>query len=218
MTRVKICGITSLKDLETVTRLGADAVGVITGIPSSQRNVAIEKAKTLIENAPMFTKTILVIAPRSAEEAFEVCNYVNPDAVQIHGEALENGEYRKALPGFSIIKPVSVNESGETGRCFKAAHMFDAVLLDSSTGSKLGGTGKVHDWEISRQLALAIKPKPLILAGGLNPDNVADAIRRVRPYAVDVCTGTEKTPGVKDPKKVQRFLYEVNEADRRNIA
>jgi len=218
MTRVKICGITSLKDLETVTRLGADAVGVITGIPSSPRNVSIEKARTLIENAPIFAKTVLVIAPRSPEEAFEACKYVNPDAVQIHGEPLENGEHRCALPGFSIIQPVTVNMPGITGRCFTAAHMFDAVLLDSSTGSKLGGTGKVHDWEISRQLAKAIKPKPLILAGGLNPDNVADAIRRVRPYAVDVCTGTEKSPGVKDPKKVQQFLHEVKEADRRNIS
>ena len=95
--------------------------------------------------------------------------------------------------------------------------MFDAVLLDSSTNNKLGGTGREHDWEISRKTAEAIKPKPLILAGGLHPGNVKEAIHKVRPYAVDVCTGTEARPGIKDPKKIQLLLSMVKKADRERV-
>lgn len=217
MTKVKICGLTSLKDLEVVTGMGADAIGVITGIRSSPRNVSLETAKTLIDRTPVFTKTVLVTAPRSLEEAFKVYEYVNPDIAQIHGENIDIREFSLSLHNIDIIKPISVSESDVIGAGLKAADFFDAVLLDSSTNSKLGGTGKVHDWEISRQLVQAIRPKPLILAGGLTPSNVAEAIRRVRPYAVDVCTGTEISPGVKDREKVQRFLFTVNEADRRYV-
>jgi phosphoribosylanthranilate isomerase len=192
---------------------------MITGISTSPRNISFETAKTLIEKTPIFTKTVLVIAPNSLKEALDVCDYLKPDAVQIHGENIDTRQFSLSMKNIDIIKPVSVNVSDIKSTALRAADLFDAVLLDSSTRSKLGGTGLIHDWKVSKQITEAIKPKPLILAGGLKPDNVAEAIRKVRPYGVDVCTGTEASPGVKDPKKLQRFLFEVNEADRRlNVA
>jgi phosphoribosylanthranilate isomerase len=118
-----------------------------------------------------------------------------------------------ALKNIDIIRPIKANILDIENIALKA-ELFDAILIDSSTDNKLGGTGKVHDWEISRKTAEAIKPKPLILAGGLHSGNVIEAINRVRPYAVDVCTGTESKPGKKDPKKINQFLSVVNKADR----
>ena len=136
------------------------------------------------------------------------------DAVQIHGENVNIRDFPMAIKKIVIIKPVNANRLDVTSAAIEAAELFDSVLIDSSTNNKLGGTGKVHDWEISRKTAEAIKPKPLILAGGLHSGNVIEAINRVRPYAVDVCTGTESKPGKKDPKKINQFLSVVNKADR----
>lgn len=218
MTRVKICGVASLRDLRLVAGCGADAVGVITGIPSSPRCVSPETAETLIDEAPVFTKTVLVTAPRNIDEAIELVKHVRPDAIQIHGGDIDVKELSLAIKNIDIIKPVSADDSQAESAALKAAAFCDAVLLDSSTGSEMGGTGKTYDWEISRRVAEAIKPRPLILAGGLAPGNVAEAIHRARPYAVDVCTGTEASPRVKDPEKVRRFLRAVDEADRRHRA
>jgi phosphoribosylanthranilate isomerase len=217
MTKIKICGITNLGDLDLVTGFGVDAVGVITGIPSSPRNVALEDAKTLIEKTPIFTKSVLIIAPRTVKEAVEVCEFVNPDAVQIHGGNIDAVVISSALKNYETIMPVSANipQAKESAIC--AAELFNAVLLDSSTLGQIGGTGKVHDWSLSRLIREAIKPKNLILAGGLNAENVKDAIYKVKPYAVDACTGTEEQPGIKDAEKVQRFVSSVKETERRYL-
>jgi phosphoribosylanthranilate isomerase len=215
VTRVKICGVTNQRDLDLVTGLGVDAVGVITGIPSSPRNVSLEMAKTLVDNTPVFTKSVLVMAPESLEEAVEVSEYVRPDAIQIHGEKIDFKELSEAIGDVDVIKPFNVNDLDCESTALDAAALCDAVLIDSSTSAKLGGTGRVHDWDISRRIAETIKPKPLILAGGLESGNVAEAIRVVKPYGVDVCTGTEASHGVKDPEKVRGFLSAVIEADRR---
>jgi phosphoribosylanthranilate isomerase len=215
MTKIKICGITNLRDLETVTDLGVHAIGVIT-ITSSPRNISLEKAKTLIDKTPVFTKSVLVMAPRSIDEAFEIYDFVRPDVVQIHSKNIDIKEFSMATRYVDIIKAVSINNSDYKSTSLNDISNCDAVLLDSSTNNKLGGTGKIHNWEISRQIAESIRPKPLILAGGLNPDNVAKAIQTVRPYAVDVCTGTEAVPGIKDAEKVKHFISSVFEADRRN--
>jgi phosphoribosylanthranilate isomerase len=215
MTKIKICGVTNLKDLETVTTFNIHAIGFIS-ISSSPRNISLEKAKTLVDKTPLFTKSVLVIAPRNLDEALKMYDYVKPDAVQVHSENIDFNELSMVRPHIKVIKPISINNSDYKKTTFNDLNIGDAVLLDSSTSTKLGGTGKVHNWEISRQIAEIIRPKPLILAGGLNPDNVAKAIQSVRPYAVDVCTGTEVRPGVKDTEKVKKFVFSVIETDRRN--
>jgi phosphoribosylanthranilate isomerase len=213
MTKVKICGLTNLEDLNAVTRLGVDAVGFITGVPASPRNVSLEMADTLIKKTPIFTKSVLVMVPKNLKEVIKICRELKPDAIQIHGEHIDFDEFAKKEPNPSIIKAVSMNKSGGISTALKAAEHSDAVLLDSSTDNNLGGTGTVHNWLQSREIMDEIKPKPLILAGGLNTDNVAEAIKIVRPYAVDVCTGTERSPGLKDIDKVQAFILKVREED-----
>lgn len=217
MTKIKICGLTNLADLKTVTDLGADAVGFITGVPASPRNISLEMAKTLIKKTPLFTKSVLVMVPRNMEWAIKICRDLKPDAVQIHGEQIDIDEFGREEPNPSIIKAVNMSDSGAISAALRAAEHCDAVLLDSSTGNNLGGTGNVHNWDQSRQIVDEIKPRPLILAGGLNPDNVAEAIRIVKPYAVDVCTGTERCPGIKDSDKVREFIYKVREESEEEL-
>jgi phosphoribosylanthranilate isomerase len=217
MTKIKICGLTNLEDLEAVTNLGVDAVGFITGVPASPRNVSLEMAKILIKNTPIFTKSVLVMVPGNLKWAKKICEELKPDAVQIHGEQIDIEEFTKEDSNLSIIKAVSMNNSDAISTALRAAEHCDAVLLDSSTGNNLGGTGNVHNWQKSREIVYEIKPMPLILAGGLNPDNVAEAIKIVRPYAVDVCTGTERYPGIKDIDKVQAFILKVREEKGRGL-
>ena len=217
MTKIKICGLTNLEDLEAVTNLGVDAVGFITGVPTSPRNISLEMAETLIKKTPIFTKSVLVMVPGNLKWASKICGDLKPDAVQIHSEQIDIEEFARENSNLSIIKAVCMNNSGAINTALRAAEHCDAVLLDSSTGNNWGGTGNVHNWQKSREIVDEIKPMPLILAGGLNPDNVAEAIKIVRPYAVDVCTGTERSPGVKDIDKVQAFISKVREEDERRL-
>jgi len=204
--RVKICGITRKEDLDAAVAAGADAVGFVVGVASSPRNIALEKAEKLIRQVPPFVKSVLVTVPKSVDE-FEIYEQLNPDAIQIHGENLHAAaSIRLKFPNTLLIVAVNANLTNALDVVSKASKIFDAVLLDSFADGRYGGTGIVHDWELSKRAKQAIHPKPLILAGGLNPENVAEAVRTVEPYAVDVSSGVERQPGVKDHKKIIKFI------------
>jgi phosphoribosylanthranilate isomerase len=204
---VKICGITRKEDLDAAVAAGADAVGFVVGVASSPRNIALEKAEKLIRQVPPFVKSVLVMVPASLEELVETCKALNPDAVQIHGEKLQDvDDVREKLPNTLLIGAVKANPTNAVDNAAKAAKMFDALLLDSFVQEKHGGTGAIHDWNLSLHIKQVIHPKPLILAGGLNPENVAEAVRTVEPYAVDVSSGVERQPGVKDNRKMVEFV------------
>jgi phosphoribosylanthranilate isomerase len=203
--RVKICGITRKEDLDGAAAAGADAVGFVVGVASSPRNIALEKAEKLIRQVPPFVKSVLVTVPASLEDLVETCEALSPDAVQIHGENLF-GAVREKLPATLLIRAVKANPTDAVDNAAKAAKRFDAVFLDSFVQGKHGGTGVIHDWNLSLHIKQAIHPKPLILAGGLNPENVAEAVRTVEPYAVDVSSGVERQPGVKDNRKMVEFV------------
>jgi phosphoribosylanthranilate isomerase len=163
-----------------------------------------------MRQVPPFVKTVLVTVPADLEDLVKTCEAVNPDAVQIHGENLQDIDaVRDKLPAKLLIGAVKVGSPSAVGSATEAAKMFDAVLLDSLVKGKHGGTGVVHDWNISRNVKQAIHPKPLILAGGLNPENVAEAVRTVEPYAVDVSSGVERQPGIKDHEKMRAFVRNV---------
>jgi len=204
--RVKICGITRKEDLDAAVAAGADAVGFVVGVASSPRNIALEKAEKLIRQVPPFVKSVLVTVPRGIDE-FEMYEKLNPDAIQIHGEKLHTAaSVRLKIPNTLLIGAVNAKGANALDVVSKAAKIFDAVLLDSFANGRYGGTGIVHDWELSKRVKQAIHPKPLILAGGLTPENVAEAVRTVRPYAVDVSSGVELQPGIKDHKKIIEFI------------
>ena len=204
--RVKICGITRKEDLDAAVEAGADAVGFVVGVTSSPRNLSLTEASRLIRQVPPFVASVLVTAPRSIGD-FAVYEKLNPDVMQVHGEDLEIAEsVRLKLPDTQLIWAVNAQLVNHLDAVAKAAKLFDAVLVDSFADGRYGGTGVVHDWDLSRQVKQAVHPQPLILAGGLNPENVAEAVCIVEPYAVDVSSGVERHPRIKSQEKMVKFI------------
>ncbi|MEM2911907.1 MAG: phosphoribosylanthranilate isomerase [Candidatus Bathyarchaeia archaeon] len=205
--KVKVCGITSEEDLNMVCSMGADAVGFVVGVPSSPRNLTVEKAEKLIKLVPLFVKSVLVVVPHDESEVLNYYKRLKPDIIQIHGEKpFDAGFLKKKLFGTPLVRAVNMKSEELLNSALQESKFFDAVLADSSSSDKYGGTGLIHDWSVSKRVREAIHPKPLILAGGLNPENVQEAIKAVKPYAVDVSTGVESKPGVKDFEKVAAFI------------
>ncbi len=215
-TRIKICGNTNPADLAHAIACGADAVGFITDVPvRSPRKIDTETAKELIKQVPVFVESVLVIMPDDLGSAMALIRKTRPTCVQIHSD-LPLSELAEISKTVKLIKTIAVPTDAPSGiadhiisRIDALAGIADAILLDTSTrsrtgtGAKSGGTGKVHDWRISAEIVKR-SGLPIILAGGLTPDNASDAIRKVHPYAVDTASGVE-TDGKRDPGKVRRF-------------
>jgi len=209
--RTKICGITRVEDLRAAVASGADALGFIVGVPASTRNLSLEKAARLVRQVPVFTSSVIVMVPRALDDLTEAYETIRPNILQIHGDGVPSvEEIREAIPGAPLIKGIR-SEPGEAMRAAEEAAGFDAIQLDTFSPRMHGGTGIVHDWRISEKIRKNVGPRRLILAGGLNPSNVQEAIRRVRPYAVDVSTGVESSPGIKDHEKIASFIENVRE-------
>jgi phosphoribosylanthranilate isomerase len=207
--KVKICGIKSDRDLFMAVNAGADAVGFITEVPvDSPRRIPLSVASQLIACVPVFVTSVLVIMPKNADEAVNMIYAARPTAVQIHN-ALPLEELRKIREtGVRIIKTIPVSEHADTEMLLDLikdlSGIVDAVLLDTAIDGKTGGTGVSHNWELSAKVVLSAG-MPVILAGGLHPLNVRQAVQGVRPYAVDTASGVE-THGKKDEKKVIDFI------------
>lgn len=211
--KVKICGITREEDLKDVCRLGVDMVGFVVGVSSSPRNISLDKAERLFRLVPENIESVLVTAPSSLKQVLETYKRLKPRVIQLHGESIEDMRLLKEkLSKVKIVKALPVTGVEAVERAAREAAFFDGILVDSHIAGKYGGTGHVHDWSISRRVRDAIYPKPLFLAGGLNPENVKAAVETVRPYAVDVSTGVESSPGVKDRAKVEAFIRRAKEA------
>jgi phosphoribosylanthranilate isomerase len=215
--RAKICGLTREEDLAVAVAAGADAVGFLVGVPLSPRNLTLERAETLLGQVPVFVDSVVVTAPKSIEWLVEVCERLKPSAIQIHGkEQLDSSRIRERIKHSRLIKTMYVTEDSLNESVIDDLKMFDAVLLDSFIRGQYGGTGKVHDWTLSRQIKEAVDPVSVILAGGLNPENVKEAIMAVEPYAVDVASGVEANPGIKDQGKVRAFLENAKQIKLHN--
>jgi phosphoribosylanthranilate isomerase len=215
--RAKICGLTREEDLAVAVAAGADAVGFLVGVPLSPRNLTLERAETLLGQVPVFVDSVVVTAPKSIEWLVEVCERLKPSAIQIHGkEQLDSSKIRERIKHSRLIKTMYVTEDSLNESVIDDLKTFDAVLLDSFIRGQYGGTGKVHDWTLSRQIKEAVDPVSVILAGGLNPENVKEAIMAVEPYAVDVASGVEANPGIKDQGKVRAFLENAKQIKLHN--
>ena len=206
MTRVKVCGLMSGDDLAHAVRAGADAVGFVVEIDSSRHCLSAAAAADLIRRVPIYCKSVAVINPRDVDDAIRLAHETGAEALQVHGSLspVDLAEL-KGRAHQKIIAAVAAEPNGEQAQRYAA--VADAILLDSMVGGTLGGTGMVHDWQVSSEIAASLKV-PVILAGGLYAGNVAEAIEKVKPYAVDVSSGTE-TEGRKDPAKVRSFLQAV---------
>jgi phosphoribosylanthranilate isomerase len=210
--RVKICGITREEDLAVAVAAGADAVGFLVGVPSSPRNLTLERAEILLRQVPIFVDSVVVTAPQNISDVVEICERLKPTAIQLHGKKhLDASEIREKIRDTRLIKTIYVKKASLSEATIKDSKIFDAILLDSFTKNQLGGTGRIHDWTLSRQIKEAVAPTPVILAGGLKPENVKEAILKVQPYAVDVASGVELRPGIKDPEKIRAFVENAKE-------
>ncbi|MEM3041367.1 MAG: phosphoribosylanthranilate isomerase [Nitrososphaerota archaeon] len=211
--RVKICGITSIQDLHAAVEAGADAVGFVVETPQSPRTLSIKEAKQLIRETPIFVETVAVTVPEDLSHLEKVYEELSPDIIQVHDSSHLYEKIRKRLHDARVIGAVQARPDIDIDSILKVAAGFDAILLDSYVPGKLGGSGEPHDWKISKRIRDLIDPKPLILAGGLRPENVKEAIHTVKPYAVDVSSGVEKKPGVKDREKIFQFVKNAREAE-----
>ena len=201
MTRAKICGLTSRGDLELAVEAGADAIGLTVDVDvDTPREIDVELAAELADATPPFVATVLVTMPDDIGDTVELADRIRPDVVQIHGDVGPNSiETLSENVRGAVIKAVSPDEA----RRYES--VVDALLVDSVDESGAGGTGETHDWERARELVDGLTV-PVVLAGGLTPENVSEAVETVRHFAVDVASGVEARPGTKDPEAVASFV------------
>ena len=212
MVRVKICGITREKDLEAAVDAGADLLGFVVDVPSSPRNIPVSKAKHLASQVPSAVSRVAVTVFRGETKLKKICSELEVEFVQLHGNLslLATGEF---LPERPVIGAVDVAAPNAIDLAVKYSDMFSTVLLDTAGKGGVGGTGVPHDWDLSSRIGVAIQPVPIILAGGLTPKNVGEAIQKVRPHGVDVSSGVEKRPGIKDHDRMREFVTKAKETE-----
>jgi phosphoribosylanthranilate isomerase len=204
MTRVKICGITSAEDALAAVEAGADALGFVF-VPGTPRLVHPETAERIVAGLPPFVTAVGVFADQPLEEVLRIAARCNLQAVQLHGDEPE--AFSRRIP-LKIIKAVRVRDAPDLRPI--ATYPAHAFLLDAFVEGQAGGTGTPISWDLAMQ---AKGHAPIILSGGLRPETVGLAVRRVRPYGVDVSSGVEMRPGRKDHQKVREFIAAVRQAD-----
>jgi phosphoribosylanthranilate isomerase len=199
-TRVKICGITSRQDAEFAVDFGADAIGLVF-YPESPRAVTVAQAKNIVELLPPFVSIVALFVDAAPDTVIECLEALPIDLLQFHGD--ESAEYCEQFE-HPYIKAVRMREGVDLQVVAKHYQKASALLLDSYQPGVPGGTGQIFNWSWIANLA-----KPIILAGGLNSQNIASAIQQVKPYAVDVSGGVELQKGIKDKEKIHAFMQEV---------
>jgi phosphoribosylanthranilate isomerase len=210
--RVKVCGVTGPDEARRVAELGADAVG-LNFYPASPRYVDAARAAAILRELPPYVEAVGVFVNVPLREAVAaLVPLPRVRCVQWHGEGCEtpDGSGYHLIPAFPVRDEASLADvTRYLDRCREVGHLPAAVLLDAQVPGLYGGTGRTAPW---RLLASFRPGVPVVLAGGLTPANVAEAVRLVRPYAVDVASGVESAPGVKDLDKVRAFIDRAREA------
>ncbi|MDR0981600.1 MAG: phosphoribosylanthranilate isomerase [Methanocalculaceae archaeon] len=205
--RVKICGTATFADLACAVAAGADAVGFLMGITHvTQDAVTPEAAAAMIATLPPFVEPVAVTHLTKPADLIRIVEVSHCTTLQIQDMVTQEdiAEVRAALPYLRIMKAVHVMDASAIATAKHFADTVDAILLDTRTADRIGGTGIPHDWNISTRIVEECSV-PVILAGGLKPENVAEAVRRVRPYAVDVHNGVKKN-GVRDAERTRAFV------------
>jgi phosphoribosylanthranilate isomerase len=205
MTRIKCCGMTRVEDALLAARLGADAIGLVF-TARSKRQITLARAREIVAALPPFVGTVALFMDDDADLVRQVIEEVRPTLLQFHGSEIDDWCMQFGRP---FLKAIAM---GEGAAALLRLHDYPhaaGLLLDGHGLGEAGGSGKAFDWS----LLPGELTQPTILAGGLHPGNVADAVRSLRPWAVDVATGIESAPGIKDPDKLRAFMGAVREAD-----
>lgn len=207
MTKVKICGITNLEDALLSIKFGADELG-FNFYGKSPRYISPKVARQIVDELPQKVLKIGVFVNKSLDGILETAKVAGLDAIQLHGDEenrfIEEVHMMSGLPIIKALK-ISTEFDPKTARVGSA----EAILLDSYSTTEYGGTGETFDWNLAKKASIWY-PK-LYLAGGLTSENVAEAIKTVKPYAVDACSRLESAPGKKDPEKLAKFIAAVRE-------
>lgn len=201
--RVKICGITNIEDARHASACGADALGFVF-YPGSPRFVDPDRARRIIADLPPLVTTVGLFVNEPPARIREMVDFCGLSTVQLHGDEEPD---QCSYPPCRVIKALRLK--GRTENNVFASYPVAALLLDAYVPDQYGGTGHCCDWEQAATIAAQYR---VILAGGLNPENVAEAVRKVHPYGVDVSSGVEQKPGQKDPGKVAKFIRMAKEA------
>ena len=224
MTRVKICGLTREEDVDAVVDAGADAVGFISGLPSSPRNLTISRAASLMSRVPLFVTAVLVTTGEALVENSDAVKRIAPKAIQLYGSLFSPETVRSSFHAY-LLKPYPVgrqeSDDGRGGRPAEGEGGCQGLRRPPHRHVPEGPRrGNRADLRLER---LRSDPEdhrsdPLILSGGLRPENVELAIATVAPYCVDVSSGVESAPGVKDHAKVRAFVSKANPSEERQVA
>ncbi len=199
--RVKICGVTRLEDALEAARLGADAIGFNLW-PGSRRHAAPDEVRRIVERLPPFVTAVGVFVNQPRAEVLALVARTRIAAVQLHGD-----EPPEECAGYPLPVLKAVRVEGPESLAGLDRYPAGGFVLDAPSAG-FGGSGRRFDWALARGAALRYR---IVLAGGLTPDNVQDAVRAVRPWAVDVASGVETSPGVKDPDRLARFIARAKE-------
>jgi len=216
-TRVKICCISSVEEAKLVIRYGASALGLVSEMPSGPGVISEELIAEIAATIPPGVSSFLLTSKQDIDSIIHQQKRCGVNAIQLCDRLIQ-GSHRKlrsAMPGVKIVQVIHVIGEETFIEAKEIAPHVDAILLDSGNQSlhvkELGGTGRTHDWQISRQICDSVRA-PVFLAGGLNPGNVKEAIRQVNPYGVDLCSGV-RTNGKLDESKLHTFFMAVRSRD-----
>ncbi|HHY37949.1 MAG TPA: phosphoribosylanthranilate isomerase [Clostridia bacterium] len=225
MTRVMICGSIEESDVDLLVREGVDAIGLITEVSQDiSCNLSRDRARALMTRIPPLVSGVLIVTEERRDEICRMVDYIRPHAVQLHGlggPSPDNLGRFKGQLGVKVIRTVHLHRdngltaNGDDPVAYAAEYAsagVDAILLDSFGGGKVGATGRTVDFEMAFRICEAIRPCPLILAGGLSPSNVSEAIEKVRPYGVDAFSSVTNG-GRLDAWKIRSFIQAVRRSD-----
>jgi phosphoribosylanthranilate isomerase len=208
--KVKICCISTIEEARNALKFGANILGLVAKMPSGPGTIEDELIAEIITNIPLSTTTFLLTSKTNPYEIIEHQRLTGSNCIQLV-DSIKVEDYkilRKNLSNIQIIQVVHVTGKESIEEAKQFAEVADMILLDSGNPKlvikELGGTGRIHDWELSRTIVETIS-KPVFLAGGLNPENILDAIQTVKPYGVDLCSGV-RTDGKLDLTKLERFF------------
>lgn len=211
--RIKVCCISTVEEAWTAIRCGASALGLVSAMPSGPGVIEDDTIQRIALQVPPGVATFLLTSATEADAVVEQQRRAGVNTVQLV-DAVAPGEYarmRRAMPGIALVQVIHVRGAASVDEAREAAPHVNAVLLDSGDPTlavkELGGTGRVHDWDVSARIRKAVDV-PVYLAGGLRPENVAQAVERVGPFGLDVCTGV-RTDGVLDADRLQAFAQAV---------